>query len=175
MEYVVSLVLILLLVGASCSPSSAPVVGTVSRLGTQPITTSTELVKTTEEVTSEVSVQNFDNVTYTPTVVTLATIPESKSKMDWQGWWKVGQDAPGRSVYMLIEGSDEYFYASNADRSVEARGHWKVSADGALTVETPERVFTTFKRGIFVDENIVYVLRGQTWEKWESITDPMLP
>ncbi len=165
----------IVLVGAGCGSSSAPAADTGSRLDTQPASTSTRQVKIIEEAVPEVSVQNFGNVTYAPTIVSLATIPESKYEMDWQGWWKVGEDVPGRAVYVLIEGSDEYFYASNADRSVETRGHWKVSTGGALTVEAPERVFTTFKQGVMVDDTTAYVLRGHTWEKWESITDPMLP
>lgn len=141
-----------------------------------PAVTTTAMTETVPEVKNkEIAVQNFGNVTYVPTVVKVSTVPESKYEMEWQGWWKIGYDKPGRPVYVLIEGSDEYFYATNAERSVEARGHWKVSADGALTVETPERIFTTFKRGVFVDENTAYVLRGNTWEKWESIVDPMLP
>ena len=157
MKYVFLLATVLL--GAGCGSPSTPITDT----------------KPIQETAPEVAVQNFGSVSYTPTVMALAKLPNSKYEMDWQGWWKVGESAPGRPVYVLIEGSDEYFYATDAQRSVETRGHWKVSTDGALTVEAPERVFTTFKQGVMVDDATAYVLRGHTWEKWESVVDPMLP
>ncbi len=175
-------VIVIMTLGAGCisAPVTNPPIGTTKNIletnPVPPVTTTTTVIETAPEVKNkEIAVQNFGNVTYVPSVVKVSTMPESKYEMEWQGWWKIGYDKPGRPVYVLIEGSDEYFYATNADRSVEARGHWKVSADGALTVETPERILTTFKRGILVDENIAYVLRGNTWEKWESVVDPMLP
>lgn len=180
MKYFLPLIAIMT-IGAGCASapdtnSPADANETVSKTNIVPLVTTTSVNETASGIKApEIAVQNFGNVTYLPTVVKVSATHESKYEMEWQGWWKIGYDKPGRPVYVLIEGSDEYFYATNADRSVEARGHWKVSSDGALTVETPERIFTTFKRGVFVDENTAYVLRGNTWEKWESVVDPLLP
>lgn len=125
--------------------------------------------------TAESVVQNFGNLTYVPVLVKQPIIPNSDYDMDWQGWWRVGEDVPGRAVYVLIDGKDNYFYATNQDRSVETKGRWQFSPGKALVIQESERVSTTFKRWVFVDGTTSYVLRGRTWEKWEKVVDPMLP
>lgn len=162
-----------MLVGAGCNTTpAAPEENTVST--TETVTSTPVLAEPTAE-SSEIAVQNFGDVAYMPTVVKSPVISNKYYDGDELGWWKVGEDRPGRAVFVLIEGSDEYFYATNQDRSVEVRGQWKFTPGGKLQIETPRGISTTFSRWVFVDETVSYVLRGKTWEKWEKVVDPMLP
>lgn len=119
------------------------------------------------------NVQRFGQVRYIPTVVSQPAVLKPQPQMDWQGWWKVGQDAFGRDVFVLIEGSDNYFYATNEQRSVEATGNWEYRADGPLSITLWENSALLF--GTWINDETSYVLRGGVWEKWEKVADPMLP
>lgn len=162
-----------MLVGAGCN--TAPVVPQANSASTTETVTSIPVSGGATTGSSEITVQNFGGVAYMPNSVKAPSTSGTYYDGDELGWWKVGQNGPGQDVFVLIEGTDNYFYATDSKRSVEAKGHWKFTEGGALTIETPDRVYTTFSRWVFVDETVSYVLRGKTWEKWEKVVDPMLP